>query len=224
MNDDLQSCRRGQGVIPVDMSIVLDATGSMGSFIAAVVKALHFTLDYFVAGALDVHFGLVIFRDELIGEMPELHPIGTPPKELKHVLSRTPATGGGDEPESSLPALVKALGLPGYRTGARKVLLLCTDASAHDPHGNLTSQMVLQELKRHRALLFACTPDMEPYKTLVAVTRGALFHIRPNLDQSTFENVLDNVARATVRTVRMLDSDDATRRAVDEFRKTKLFS
>ena len=204
----------------VDVTLVIDATASMGPYLMAIVAALNFLIDCLVDSALSVAIALVIFRDELTGQETRLYPVGTPPDELKAVLHNTMPEDGGDEPESALPAIHKALTLPGYRQGAQKVLLLITDAHCHMNEAGLVPGMITEELTKCNALFFACAPDVPPYVEFVNATHGTLFAIKPDLDADTFRSILGALAAKTVKTIKMNEDLEVARKFSDEIRKT----
>ena len=162
--------------------ILLDATGSMKPFIEGVLRALQHMLDILIQGALEPLVGMVMFRDELEGERPEVYEIGTPSQELKQVLDGVQATGGGDEPESSYPAIMRAIGLlETAEPQMPRVFLHITDAPPHDPEGDLTARSMLEALKREHVIFFACTHNEEPYRTFANATGGTLFPFQKNV-------------------------------------------
>ena len=187
--------------------IILDATQSMTPYIEAVLKALQHMLDILMHAEFEPLVGMVIFRDELEGEMPEVYEVGTPPAELKAVLSRLKAIGGGTIPESSLPAIMNAVSLV-RQVGQdmTRVFLHITDAPPHDPEAGHTARSVLEALKQEHVLFFACAPDEEPYRSFANVTGGTLFPLEKNLDAETFQGVLTDFARTTVKTIKMGES------------------
>ena len=135
--------------------------------------------------------------------MPEVYAAGTPPEQLRKFLARVVAVGGGTLPESSLPALMKAAAmLEVTEQGVPRVVLHVTDAPPHDPEAGHTARSVLEAFKQERVLYFGCTPDIEPYRTFANVTGGTLFPIEPDMRSKTFEAVLQDFARTTVKTVR----------------------
>ena len=181
--------------------IVLDVTQSMQPYIDAVRNALLKMLDILTEGQLHTTLGAVFFRDERIGEEAEIHALGVSPEAMRDALRSTPATGGGDVPESSLPAIAQALRmLAGAPTGAHRMVLHITDAPCHDPEEGHTARSVLDALAGGQVVYFACTPEIEPYKSFATATGGMLFPIAADLRQDTFESVLLSVAHYTART------------------------
>jgi hypothetical protein len=219
-----QSMSEQRPLAHADIVFVLDATLSMSPFIQGVIFALLGFLDILEKASIDAALGLVVFRDELIGEQPVCYDVGMPAGQIREVLRRTVASGGGDRPESSLPAIHHALDLSGYRPDAQKILLLITDAPPHDPEGNVTSEQVLERLCAERVLFFACCPrDVPAYVRLVNATEGTLFSIEPGLKPETFKDVLLSVAHVTVKqTLSMQQSRTIQDVAREELRKTQI--
>lgn len=207
----------------VDVVICMDATESMVPFLRAMVCCILYFIDQCMRSSLDVQLGAVIFWDELYGEYPESYPVGTPPEELKAIFERTKARGGGDIPESALPAIDKDLSLPGFRPGAQKVLLLITDAPCHDPEGNITSSDILERLKSEQVLTFCCTPNISPYREFASATRGELFPIQPNMSPDAFKDILDALVHKTKVTMKLRDESRALDEAREAIRKTQVY-
>ena len=186
--------------------LLLDVTGSMQFAIDAMVRALNRFLDILVEAGIAPEVGLVLFRDELIGEAPEIYPVGSSVEEIKEVLSHAKAGGGGDDPESVLPAIMHGLGLlDAVRPGAQKMFLLVTDNPPHDPEKGLTAASVLEALRREQVMMFPCTPAIEPFKTFANATQGTLFPLEANIDRDAFKEVLLAVAHTTVKTIKSAD-------------------
>lgn len=208
-------------VAVICVGILVDATGSMERAIAAVKRSLCRHIDVIHDSDFEPYVGLVIFRDESHGEKTYCYPIGSEPEKLKSILSRTEAVGGVDIPESSLPAIMHGLALPGYKDGAQKVILHITDAPPHDPEAGHTSASVLQALKQNDVLYYACAPKIEPYVTFANATGGELIPFRDDLSPNAFDDLLVNIAHTTVKTVRMKQetlSDDA----MDLLKRTRI--
>jgi len=178
--------------------IVMDATGSMKPFITGCRQAIYSALDTLQAGGFDTRFGLVIFRDELRGEPTEAYGIGLSVEELRSILARTKASGGGDTPESSLPAISHALDLLDKETDANRVILHITDAPCHDPERGLTAGLIQKRLTDNGVLFHACSQMQEPYIAFTRATKGTLVPISTRLGGGAFEKVMDAFARATV--------------------------
>src|SRR5262249_38584026 len=116
----------------VDILFVLDVTGSMQFAINGVRDGIRDFVAVLGKRELDSRVGLLAFRDRLIREEPELlrfdgEVFTKDFDRFRDQVGNLRASGGGDEPESSLDALALAAAQP-FRPRAIKVLLLITDA------------------------------------------------------------------------------------------------
>lgn len=204
----------------VIMHLALDATSSMGPYLLALVRALMFFVERLMNSNLEPLFSLTIFRDELCGEPTITYPVGTPPEEIKRLLSVVEVQGGGDEPESDLPAINKTLDLSAGMT-LPKVLFLLTDASCHDPESGISSSAIHARLTAEQVLFFACSPPIRPYTDFANATGGMLFPIKDKMDVDAFKAILSSLTATTVRTLRKIE-DDRLMAGLAENLKTKL--
>lgn len=129
--EELQRRRRA------DVVFALDCTLSMKGEIDAIREAIIGFVDSIQAEGVRARVGLVVFRDRLIGEehralLFDGQPFTSDPVMFRREVSALRAEGGGDEPESSLDAIMLALRLP-FEEGASKVVVLVTDAPPHIP-------------------------------------------------------------------------------------------
>lgn len=126
-----------EGKRKADVMFVLDCTGSMRGEIDAIKDAIADFSDTIETDGVRVRVGLVEFRDRLIGEEHRVllfggQPFTNNPKEFRSQVSSLKATGGGDDPESSLDAVMLALRQP-FAPDSNKVIVLVTDAPPHIP-------------------------------------------------------------------------------------------
>jgi Mg-chelatase subunit ChlD len=120
-----------------DIMFVLDCTGSMQGEIEAIKEAIISFANTIESDGVRVRVGLIEFRDRLIQEE---HRVLTFNSEIftsdavafRNEVAKLRAGGGGDEPESSLDAILLALRQPFTNTGS-KVIVLVTDAPPHIP-------------------------------------------------------------------------------------------
>jgi Mg-chelatase subunit ChlD len=120
-----------------DIMFVLDCTGSMKGEIDAIRDAIIGFVDSIQSEGVRARVGLIEFRDRLIDEehralLFDGQPFTSDPAAFRREVSVLRAGGGGDEPESSLDAILLALRQP-YEEGANKVIVLVTDAPPHIP-------------------------------------------------------------------------------------------
>lgn len=134
---------------PIDLVFVLDVTGSMQNEIDGVRGSIGEFVHASKAAGVGMRFALVTFRDLSCGEATE-SPQGftADPSTFAASMSLLRAAGGGNNlGESSLDGLREAASLP-FRPGARRVLVLITDETWHEPDGPaLNSDKVLDVLR-----------------------------------------------------------------------------
>jgi len=120
-----------------DVMFVLDCTGSMQGEIDAIRDTIISFAEGIQAGGVQIRVGLIEFRDRLINEEPRVlnfagQPFTDVPAAFRQAVAALRAEGGGDDPESSLDALMLALRQP-FAPDAQKVIVLVTDAPPHIP-------------------------------------------------------------------------------------------
>jgi Mg-chelatase subunit ChlD len=126
-----------------DILFVLDCTGSMGGEIDAIRDAITNFADTISSDGVRVRVGLIEFRDRLYGEEHRAllfagEPFTQDAVAFRQQVALLKAGGGGDEPESSLDALLFASRQP-FAADASKVLVLVTDAPPHIPDKEVQS-------------------------------------------------------------------------------------
>lgn len=120
-----------------DIMFVLDCTGSMRGEIDAIRDAITAFADSIASDGVRCRVGLIEFRDRLIKEEHRAlifdgEPFTSNPAVFRREVAKLTATGGGDDPESSLDAIMLALRQP-FAAGSNKVIVLVTDAPPHIP-------------------------------------------------------------------------------------------
>ncbi len=110
----------------VDIIFVLDTTSSMTSAIASVKNNVNEFVRIMTIAGFDARFGIITF-----GDYPNI-PCGTELKRdtlfLQACLAGIGTHGGADAPETALDAMMWARDSMEWRMGARRVILLVTDA------------------------------------------------------------------------------------------------
>lgn len=183
----------------LDLLFIMDATGSMGSYIREATKNIETICDHIVQseqlpspGSLRV--GLISFRDH----PPQDHTYITKNfgfssnvQEIKDNLKQLYASGGGDGPEAVTAAMHDALNVD-WRPGATKLAVLIADAPPHGigeigdgfPEGSPDGHDPLVLARRMAAqgislFMVACEPALSGYQHaadfyqgLVRVTGG----------------------------------------------------
>lgn len=180
-SETLQSKRRA------DIMFVVDCTGSMQGELDAICDAITDFADLIQSQGVRVRVGLVEFRDRLINEE---HRALTFEGEVftgnsalfREKVSKLRAKGGGDEPESSLDAMMLALRQP-FNPEVNKVIVLVTDAPPHIPDQETQSiEEVVNEIARlqiHQVYLVCPTQDPrnQVYFKLLETTKGMAFEL-----------------------------------------------
>ncbi|BAU13202.1 hypothetical protein LEP3755_37410 [Leptolyngbya sp. NIES-3755] len=170
-----------------DILFVLDCTGSMQGEIDAVRDAITSFADTIQSQSVRARVGLIEFRDRLIGEeqrvlLFEGEPFTSNPTLFREQVGKLRASGGGDEPESSLDAVLLALDQP-FDPTANKVIVLVTDAPPHLP--DVTVQSIDQVVQKMREItvdqfyVVMKTSDQrsQVYLRLLEGRRGLAFEI-----------------------------------------------
>lgn len=165
----------------LDMCFVMDATGSMSSFIEAAQKTIQKIVENIVSSEkADVRFALVSYRDHPPQEssyVVKQFAFTKSTKKMSEFLAEISASGGGDCPEAVVDGLHAALKLD-WRENSTKVCLLISDAPPHGlgtggdgfPEGcpcGLDPVLVCRQMAEKAITLYVigCEPSITPYKT-----------------------------------------------------------
>jgi len=176
-----------QGKRRADIMFVLDCTGSMQGEIDAIRDAITAFADTIKSDGVRARVGLIEFRDRLINEEHRVlsfdgQPFTSDPAIFRQEVSKLKASGGGDEPESSLDAVMLALRQP-FEAGVNKVIVLVTDASPHIPDREVKSiDEVVQAIRtvgiqQFYLLCHTQDPKSKVYLKLLEGTRGTAFEL-----------------------------------------------
>jgi Ca-activated chloride channel family protein len=134
---------------PIDLVFVLDVTGSMQKEINGVRSSINEFTRQAEATAVRMRFALITFRDLSYGQQTNLaQEFTSDPDRFAVGMEGLKAGGGGDNVgESSLDGLRTASGLP-FNPIARRVLVLITDETWHQPDGQIrTTDDLVAELR-----------------------------------------------------------------------------
>jgi len=123
--------------VPVDVAIVLDTTGSMGSQIDRLKKtlqAIHFQLTELPTKP-DIRFGLVAYRDRGDDYVTRVTQFTADVGVFQKQIDKLDADGGGDTPEDLQAGLEKAMHELSWRPDAVRVGFVVADAIPHTDYG-----------------------------------------------------------------------------------------
>jgi hypothetical protein len=127
-----------------DSVVVFDDTGSLGGEINTLQDEVTGLTDDIESAGVDARYALVSFKDEV-----ELDTDFTDSSSFKTAVDGLSASGGGDFPEDNVDALAVGTGnaatddgnddeLSASRSGAQRILIDITDASAHTEEDSRT--------------------------------------------------------------------------------------
>lgn len=172
---------------PVDVVFLLDTTASMTPFVDTLkAKCLQFA-ESVRAGQRDVRMGLVGF-----GDVPRREPIHAFPPvrsvdEFRREVESLPMLDGGDNPESSVDAIERALEMQ-FREDALICFIHITDAFTHRSQ---RIESLAGEL-RDRGIMVCVVSrtQFQPVYQPLCVNQGEFFAI----EQANFSEILDRLA------------------------------
>ncbi len=131
--------------IPLDVAIVLDTTGSMGSQIERLtktLKAIHFQLTRSMGElAPSVRFALVAYRDDGDEYLTQVTGFTDRIEDFQRVLDKLDADGGGDTPEDMQTGFDKAMHVLKWRPGGLRMGFVISDAVPHTDYGQAYSYL-----------------------------------------------------------------------------------
>jgi len=168
------------GVDEADIVFVLDVTGSMGNEINDVKNNIVEFSDSLNYRGVDFRLGMVTFLDNI----ENVYDFTSDVTLFQGYIGAQYAHGGGDGPENSLDALMRAAQFD-FRPAAKRIFIWITDYSYHinDAVTNLVVQEVVNELLA-KSIVTHCIGSTgfqtEFYDPIVNVTGGKYFDIYGN--------------------------------------------
>jgi hypothetical protein len=181
---------------PVDICFVFDTTGSMSGKIEGLTRCMvnfvgelsRLRLDWRITA---VPFGdLTVRGDRVVGDLPF---VGTH-DEAEQMLQTLPRfSGGGNVGESSLEAVLEALGKP-YRKGTVIVLVVLTDEPPLES-GELTADYVADKLLAREIICFVASSDFPGFRRWAAENGGKWYPIRQSMDTRDLLGYLRSLVR-----------------------------
>ncbi len=167
----------------MDICFVFDTTGSM----SGKIKGLTDSLVEFVGELSRLRLGwritavpfgdLTVRGDKIVGDLPFV----STRAEGEQLLRSLPRfSGGGNVGESSLEAVLEALGKP-YRPAAVTVLVVLTDEPPLES-GDLTADYVAEQLMAREVICFVASVDFPGYRRWAAENGGKWYRISQSMN------------------------------------------
>lgn len=159
--DELQVVVRSDGpatgVVPIDVAIVLDTTGSMADEIDRIKGTLLSTTEKIrsLGQEVDLRFGAVLYRDHGDAYVTRTTPFTGDVRAFDAELRGVQAGGGGDTPEALNEGLATAVDDLDWRSGAARVAFVIADAPPHMdypqdvPYGTTAVSALEQGIRVH---------------------------------------------------------------------------
>ena len=185
------------GTIPADIIFVIDTTGSMSDKIQGLLATCERFSDEIARRDIDYRIAIIAFGDlTVLGDTIEGTPFTRKVEVVKKSLRGIPRnSGGGNEGESSLEALAKALRYE-CRNEAVKVAILITDEPPHVR--NYRVEDVARMLRDAEVTTFCIAPDLGAFRHIAKTTGGEFFLVGRN---TNFLSIIDRLGKAVSRKV-----------------------
>ncbi|MEO0133097.1 MAG: vWA domain-containing protein, partial [candidate division WOR-3 bacterium] len=169
----------------IDIVWCVDNTGSMGGVINQVKINMRAFIDSLARTGMNYALGLVEFWDNVV--FPFGYDLTTSASTFQSWINTMSAWGGGDTPEVSLDAIADAIRYMRWRPGARRVIIMVTDAPYHylgDGTGYSDETMggVITLAVNNGVTVFVLVPSslFGTYSPLTSATGGRYYDIWGN--------------------------------------------
>jgi hypothetical protein len=195
-----------------DVMFVFDETGSMSEEIAGLIQRTRKFADTISRSGINYRLGLVSFSDAVEKKYDYTQDV----EQFKKNVSALVASGGGDEPENQLDALMEASKFS-IRSGAKRVFILVTDASYHFQDGvtKRRPEDVIAAFRAQGIQLHVVGPELDSYKSMSQKLVGNFY----DKDSDDFTSIVSTIGgeisanyEFAYRSPRMIN--DGTRRSV----------
>jgi Mg-chelatase subunit ChlD len=179
----------------VDIVFLLDTTGSMEPYIDGLQKRCIEFAGVVRAQGFDCRLGLIGFGDVEIGEEMAVFDPTAAVQQFQAAVDAVPRTQGGDDPESALEAIERALQMP-LRDQAAVCFVLITDERCH----NVARLPALANGLRARkiATYVVSQQNFSVLYSPLCVNGGQFYSI----SQARFDEILLNVAKSITNQIR----------------------
>lgn len=172
--------------VPIDVTFLIDTTGSMGDEIARIKASLLKVTEKVHAGTqqTDLRYGAVLYRDLGDAYVTSRHPFTSDVEKFDAALQAVSAGGGGDFAESMNQGLLVAVDQMQWRPTAAKLVFLIADAPPHtDYQGDVPYQVsAVRGIERGVKIHAVAASGLDPLGTLAMrqvaqATRGKFIFI-----------------------------------------------
>lgn len=172
--------------VPLDVTFLIDTTGSMGDEIARIKASLLKVTEKVRSGAqqTDLRYGAVLYRDLGDAYVTSRHPFTADVEKFDSALQAVSAGGGGDFAESMNQGLLVAVDQMQWRADAAKLVFLIADAPPHtDYQGDVPYQVsAVRGVERGVKVHAVAASGLDPLGTLAMrqvaqATRGKFIFI-----------------------------------------------
>jgi Mg-chelatase subunit ChlD len=197
---DLELPRQPSGERGVDLVFVIDTTGSMSDKIESLLATCRQFADDFNALHLNHRIAIVSFGDLRVpGDKIQNTAFTADVEITKKSLQNIPRnSGGGNEGESSLEALERALSLP-FRSDAVKAIVLITDEPADQHH--LNAEEVIGRLTERQMLVFVASPPYKYFQRMALRNGGQWYRISAHTNFNDLLKVFRDLAKKVSQVV-----------------------
>lgn len=163
--------QRADAAIPVDVTFIIDTTGSMADEIQRIKETLLSVTEALRSSgnAIDLRYAAVLYKDVGDEYVTRTHPFTADIAAFDTALKTVTAGGGGDGPESLNQGLAEAVHGVSWREHAAKVAFLIADAEPHMdydddiPYGESAKDAVARGIRIHSV----AASGLGPFGTLV---------------------------------------------------------
>lgn len=160
------------GFRKVDIVVVFDNTGSMGTSIGLLRDQVVAFAESLAAVGLDYRLGIVTFKDEVA--LPHGRELTDNVEEFQRWIADLEASGGGDTPENSFDALNEACRM-NFREDAGRIFILITDAPPHSrgdgtPFSHFTLPEIIDTLLLYDVTVFIFSWDFPEWNGPGSIT------------------------------------------------------
>ena len=201
--DELETRREPVGTATgrgVDLVFVIDTTGSMSDKIESLLATCSRFADDFNALHLNHRIAIVSFGDlrvpgDKIQNTAFTSDVEVTKKSLRHIPRNS---GGGNQGESSLEALERALSLP-FRPEAVKTIVLITDEPADQQR--LRADDMIGRLTERELLVFVASPPYKYYQRMALRNGGQWYRISAHTRFNDLLNLFRDLARKVSQVV-----------------------